>query len=82
MLYKKIHRQYLREWRKGREFRFDDSGEECEIIRRGPYIRDNYIWADYGDVDYDDSDDLDLIHLTGPDLGQIWDKNDMIWLED
>ena len=81
MLYKKIHRQYLREWRKGRGFRFDNSGEECEIIR-GPYIRDNYIWVDFGYVDYDDYDDLDLIRMTGGYPGQIRYHEAITWLED
>ena len=37
MLYKKVHRQYLREWRVGREFKFKDSNVH-KVIEK-PYIR-------------------------------------------
>lgn len=66
MLYKKFHRQYLRMWRIGREFKFE--GEVYEVAR-GPYIEGFYIWAD----------GWRLISLIS---GNIWHTNDMIWLED
>lgn len=44
MLYKKIHRQHLREWRIGRRFRFyDDVNNWAYKITSEPYIKDNYI---------------------------------------
>ena len=40
MLYKKIHRQYVKEFRKGRKFKID--GEVYEVTRE-PYIEGEYI---------------------------------------
>ena len=38
MLYKKIHRQFLRQFKKGRKFKWDDREEACEVVRRGPWV--------------------------------------------
>ena len=66
MLYKKIHRQYLREFRKGRRFKWFGS---TEVVTKNPDIDGNYIWVG----------DLFLIHLPS---GRIRHKNDIItWLE-
>ena len=43
MLYKKIHRQYLREWRLGRKFKLDN-GEVYEVTKE-PFIDEGFqIW--------------------------------------
>ena len=42
MLYKKIHRQYLREWRVGREFKYYN----IHRVTRKPHIEGSYIWMD------------------------------------
>lgn len=43
MLYKKIHRQYLREWRVGRKFKLDN-GLVYEITRE-PFICEGFqVW--------------------------------------
>lgn len=69
MLYKKTHRQYLREFRKGREFKFNDGNEEVYKIFDEPII-DEYnelIWVDC----------MNLISLYS---GQLLHKNYIIWL--
>ena len=67
MLYKKIHRQYVREWRIGRKFwyhykvrKVTFKPEVCEYFIR----MDNFI----------------LIDTCGPRLGQI-QKKDITWLD-
>lgn len=46
MLYKKIHRQYLREWKVGRKFKFDDENKVREVTEK-PYIRLFSIGTDF-----------------------------------
>ena len=48
MLYKKVHRQYLRQFRIGREFKYEFCGfpEVCKVTGK-PYIGGNYIQIDY-----------------------------------
>ena len=70
MLYKKIHRQYLREWRLDRKFRFRDNKEVYRVAIK-PYIDEGYIkiggWR--------------LIYMKGPRLGRLFDKDDFKWLD-
>ena len=79
MLYKKVHRQYLKEFREGRKFKHEFSSNVVCEITRGPYIRGNYICVDFVDYDYDD---LVLIHMTGQYLGQIRYHEVITCLED
>lgn len=72
MLYKKVHRQFLRDFRVGRKFKTKYS-VVCEITK-GLHISREWIV-----VEVDDEDMWYIIKLFS---GQIWDKNDMIWLED
>ena len=68
MLYKKIHRQHLREWKVGRRFKFE--GEVFEIINEP--VRDNYdeyIWGDGGDW-----------HLISLKSGRLYHKDGITWL--
>ena len=67
MLYKKIHRQYVKEFREGRQFRFKN--EEIFTIITKPGIDRDFIWID----------SWVLIDIT---TGQIKHKNNIIWLED
>ena len=81
MLYKKVHRQYLRQFRKGRRFKFNKRDDEEHEITREPYI-DVYENDYYISVDYDDyyiSDIMILIYLTGR-KGER--RYNIIWLED
>ena len=43
VLYKKVHRQYLREFKKGRKFKYDNKVHE---IIKEPYIDETYICID------------------------------------
>lgn len=67
MLYKKIHRQYLREFRKGRKFLIYGYCDVCDVTRE-PYIEDNYItigcWR--------------LIPLWS---GELWYKSEITFLD-
>lgn len=67
MLYKKVHRQYVREWRLGRKYKF--SGVVLEVIRE-PYINieKGYIAAEY----------RVLIRISS---GKMY-RHEIIWLED
>ena len=75
MLYKKIHRQHLRQFWKGRKFKFK-TGKEIYRVSRKPYIidEDHTIYVDYGDYDF-----LGIISMTSRKVRYI-DK--IIWLED
>ena len=68
MLYKKIHRQYLRQLWKGRKFKYD--GEVYEVTRK-PYIEGSNIrtccWR--------------LISISGPYLGRLRYKNCITFLD-
>ena len=70
MLYKKIHRQYLREFWAGREFK-DNPG----IIVTKLYIENGHIFIDRSD-DYC----MRLFSLRGSLKGIIRDKNLIEWL--
>lgn len=68
MLYKKIHRQYLRAWRKGRKFKYRGSGDVGKVATK-PCMTSEDIWvAGY-----------DLISLV---TGKLHYKNRVTWLED
>ncbi len=71
MLYKKIYRQYLREFRIGRKFKF--YGGVFKITEK-PRIEGNYIRVD----------DWDLISITGGGYRQMWfkgDREEITWLD-
>ena len=75
MLYKKIHRQHVKQFRKGRKFRFYGF-HEVKIIKE-PYIDGDYIKIN---VAYDRYDNPAIISFYS---GKLWHKNDDItWLED
>lgn len=79
MLYKKVHRQYLREFRIGRTFRYYGRGDVSKITRlyttRDCYIsvlvRCNCIPMS-----------LTLIYMKGPWNGKLLYIDDIEWLED
>ena len=71
MLYKKIHRQYLREFWKGRKFKYYPG---TIIIKL--YIKDGGIWLNRS---YDG--DVLLISLHNPFKGIIGYKDAFKWLE-
>ena len=70
MLYKKIHRQYLRQFRIGRKFKFSD-----ETVAK-LYIVSGCIW-----VNRSDGCDINLIPLHSPFKGIIGHKDLIDWLE-
>ena len=72
MLYKKVHRQYLRQFRVGRKFKC--YGFVYEITKEKPYIdiKGGSIRIDHW---Y-----LILIAITGSGSGQLW--IDVEWVED
>ena len=80
MLYKKIHRQYLREFKRGRKFKIRNincKGKEYEVTKE-PYVKGNLILADRSN-----GYDMDLIfkgsiHCICKDT--ILSK-DITWLE-
>ena len=43
MLYKKIHRQYFREFRIGRRFKYEGNGVVCEVTKKLYIDNENYI---------------------------------------
>lgn len=81
MLYKKIHRQYLREFKKGREFRV---GDDVYKVNGKPYIKGGYI---YSVVSGDNA--WPLIPLVDapksiyyyPDKGERIDEDYIEWLD-
>ena len=70
MLYKKIHRQYIREFKKGRKFK------HCDEIVTKLYIVNGCIW-----VKRSDGCDINLIPLHSPFKGIIGHKDLINWLE-
>ena len=74
MLYKKIHRQHLREFKRGRIFKIDNDtkcevekpyiDEECNAI----YVRGTMSWR--------------LIPMYGKYSGKLWLKNRITWCSD
>lgn len=71
MLYKKIHRQYLREFWIGREFKYDPG-----IIITKLYIEGGHIF-----VDRSDNYRMRLFSLRSSLKGIIRDKNLIEWLK-
>ena len=66
MLYKKIHRQHLRQWRIGRRFKIDGYVDE---VTGKPYIkRSCYIWVG----------DWKVINTVS---GQLWHEDEITWLD-
>lgn len=79
MLYKKIHRQYLREFKVGRKFEYRGSGDIGKITKLYT-TRDCYVSvsARFGCLPIS----LTLIHMTGPWNGKLLYIDDITWLED
>lgn len=75
MLYKKIHRQYLRQFRIGRKFNLYN--DKCEEVIRRPYIDypKIYIWCSSCRRCLIMMVDNDVSHL-----GEIIDKDKITWL--
>lgn len=68
MLYKKIHRQYLRKFWIGRKFKWCNGVRE---ITGKPYTKGCCIWVD----------GLYLIYIDGAPKGIIRDTNFIEWLD-
>ena len=70
MLYKKVHRQYLKEWRLGRKFKYLGSNDEVVVrkVTYEPTIVDSYICVN----------GVDLISFSS---GKIRYKDVFIWLD-
>lgn len=66
MLYKKIHRQYVKEFQVGRKYRFE--GGEVYKITTSPYIGSCFIFI----VDWE------LINIVS---GRLWNKDRIEWLD-
>ena len=71
MLYKKIHRQFLRECRIGRKYRSCSSGN-VYVVTGKPHIDSDSILADGWNV----------ITIKGQDSGRIWNRSIFAWIED
>ena len=72
MLYKKTHRQYLREWRLDRKFKAGNRDKVYRVsIKLKPYITEGFIqiggWR--------------LIYMKGPRSGRLYDKDAFKWLD-
>ena len=85
MLYKKIHRQYLREFRLCRRFKCEDFGDIYRIISK-PYIeaRGWWICVEVMLVNNGRFDHWSVVALTDCFMshkGELSNKNDMTWLE-
>lgn len=81
MLYKKIHRQYLRQWRLGRKYKM--YGEVCEVTRE-PYLDSEYNYnVAVGELiaggKYFATTSI-ILSIGGKYLGHMW--KDPEWLED
>ena len=77
MLYKKIHRQFVKEFKKGREFKV---GDHVFKVTGKPYIKDGCIFSVVsGDNDWP------LIPLVDapkyPDKGERIDEDYIEWLD-
>ena len=69
MLYKKIHRQYVKEFRRGRKYEYDDGCDSKVFeITRKPQIVENFIWVG----------NLYIIPLFS---GQLLYKEEITWLD-
>ena len=79
MLYKKVHRQYLKEWRLGRKYEM--YGEVCEVTRE-PYIASEYAVA-VGELIAGGkylAASSNILSIGGKYSGHMW--KDPKWLED
>lgn len=84
MLYKKIHRQHVREWRLGRKFKFSHGSSAIYRVSREPYIEGISIWVE--DI-RDDSDEpipiaFCLFDIADEESGQLLQAHKITWLED
>ena len=79
MLYKKTHRQFLREFREDRRFRY--SGGNVFEITKKPQIDRYYIYISIDKRLYN-YNILRLIPLTLLGKGRLWGKKEIKWLED
>lgn len=68
MLYKKIHRQYIREFRTGRKYKCMYSGKAYKVAEK-PYIKLGCIW-------------LEGWRLTQFSSGRLCNRDGFEWLED
>ena len=69
MLYKKVHRQHLREFRKGRKFKYDYHVHE---VTKEPYIYGGSIWISRI-IEYNKkSSSLWLFNIAGRNPGRWW----------
>ena len=78
MLYKKYHRQYVREFRVGRRFRYG-SGNIFEITSK-PQIDRYYIYIGIDKRLYN-CNILRLTPLTLLGKGRLWGKKEITWLD-
>lgn len=67
MLYKKTHRQFIRQFWKGRKFRFNDGDIEVYEIIDEPFIDRDFVWVD----------GMNLISLYS---GRLLHKDYITWL--
>ena len=86
MLYKKIHRQYVKEFREGRKFKCEEFGDDVREITSKPYIdsRGWWICVKVMLVDKDRYDFWSVISITNCFMshkGELSNKNDITWLE-
>lgn len=79
MLYKKIHRQYLREFREGRKYRYEDVER---VVAKKPYIDGKYIQIIYVKDGCRFCSVQILISIENLFLGELLSKSDITWLED
>lgn len=67
MLYKKVHRQFIRQFWKGRKFKFNDGDIEVYEIIDEPVIDRDFVWVD----------GMNLISLYS---GRLLHKDYITWL--
>lgn len=90
MLYKKIHRQYLRDFRKGREFKYEyefkfgSYSVVCKVTKKLYTSCDNYISIDC--VEKDDERHkcertFSLVSIASYSVGQFLYKGEITWLD-
>ena len=77
MLYKKIHRQYVKEFRVGRKFR-DSFGEVYEITQKPQIDRDS-IWARMLDISISSTHCQSRLLINA--YGRFWLGVNIKWLD-
>ena len=77
MLYKKYHRQYLREWRIGRKFKYNHCSSGIFEVTGKPYICGRNIQID--EVDRFDEYEYDTVIAL--ESGKMSIKNIITWLD-